>query len=51
MGNKKIDNLYAALMLIEILIEKGFNQPIHLFQYCEKCKIAHLTNGAIFTTI
>ena len=23
MGNKKIDNLYAALMLIEILLEKG----------------------------
>lgn len=23
MGKKKIDNLYAALMLIEILLEKG----------------------------
>lgn len=23
MGDKKLDNLYAALMLIEILLEKG----------------------------
>ena len=37
MGNKKIDNLYAALMLIEILLEKGL---INQFTYSNIVKNA-----------
>ena len=50
MNDKKIDNLYAALILIEILLEKGLiNQAT--YSNIVKCKIAHLTNEAIFITI
>ena len=41
MGNKKIDNLYAALMLIEILLEKGLiNQSTYDYRLLGKQAVA-----------